>query len=296
LSITVIVNPISGTGGRPEVARARVEQARTLLAAHGVAGTVVMTEASGHGHAVARDAVASGVDAVIAWGGDGTVNEVASALAFSAVPLAIVPSGSGNGLARELHIPHRAADAFQVAIGGTSRVIDCGEADGHLFFNIAGMGIDARVAQHFAAGGLVRRGFRRYLELTARELFRDAPEEHTVIVGGRTFRERLLVLAVANSRQYGNGAVIAPQARLDDGRLDVVMVKARAPLLALLQAPMLFMGAVNRLPGVITATGAELEISSPHAVIYHTDGEPHVGGTSVAVRVHPGALRIRVGG
>src|SRR5690606_17971722 len=125
-----------------------------------------------------------------------------------------------------------------------------GELDGRLFFNVAGVGIDARVAYEFAAQGLVRRGFGRYLQVAARELYTYNPAEQTVVTDGVAHRTRALLVALANSRQYGNGALIAPHARLDDGQLDVVIVEDRPLWRALLQVPRLFTGHLDRAPGV----------------------------------------------
>lgn len=292
MSVTVIINPISGTGGRPEVVRRRVDAARALLAAHRVDGDVVTTERRGHAGELAAAAIADGAALVIAWGGDGTVNEIAAKLAFGPIPLGIVPSGSGNGLARELGIPPQPDAAFAIALGGGSRCIDCGEFDSRLFFNVAGVGLDARVAREFAVRGLIRRGFRRYIEITARELFRPVIEEHTVVADGATIHDRFVILAVANGRQYGNGALIAPEARLDDGLLNVVAVKARHPLIAALEAPLLLRGVP--VPGVTRTAAAHIVITSREPVIYHVDGEPFVGGTSVTARVRPQAVRVKV--
>jgi YegS/Rv2252/BmrU family lipid kinase len=213
---------------------------------------------------------------------------------FRDVALGIIPSGSGNGLSRELGIPFDPAAAFRLAFDGRDRVIDAGEIDGHLFFNIAGLGLDARVAHEFAANGLVRRGFARYLQIAARQLLSFSPEEHTIVVSGASVRTRALVIAIANGRQYGNGALIAPQAQLDDGKLDVVIVAHRSAFAALIQAPMLFAGRVGDLPRVTMSTAAELQITSARPVLYHVDGEPFVGGASVSVRIRPKALRVRV--
>jgi YegS/Rv2252/BmrU family lipid kinase len=293
-SVAVIINPISGTGGRADVARRRTEQARALIEQRGLGGHVVLTERPGHARELARAALEQGASTILAWGGDGTVNEVASALAFRPETFAIIPSGSGNGLARTLKIPFDPERAFEVAFSGRSRIIDAGELDGHLFFNIAGLGLDARVAHRFAANGLVRRGFLRYLEITASELLKYAPDDHTVTVDGDSVRHRSLLLAIANARQYGNGALIAPQAIVDDGRLDVVIVGHRSPLMALLQVPLVFAGLVGRLPGVTVRTGVDIEITSANPLVYHVDGEPFVGGPSLKARIHPHALRIRV--
>jgi len=231
---------------------------------------------------------------VLAWGGDGTVNEVASVVAFREARLAIIPSGSGNGLARELRIPLDPDGAFDAAFGGRECRIDAGELDHRLFFNIAGIGLDARVAHRFAADGLARRGFFRYLEIAAQELFTFKADYHTVVTDGASVRVEALLIAIANGRQYGNGALIAPAARLDDGRLDVVVVSRRSPLVAIAQAPRLFMGQIARVRGVTSVPAVDIEVTSAHPVVYHVDGEPFVGGASVAARPHPGALRVMV--
>jgi diacylglycerol kinase (ATP) len=292
--VAVIINPISGTGGHVEIARARAEQAAALLVARGLEPEIFLTERSGHARELAASALARGVSLLLAWGGDGTVNEVASALAFRDATLAVIPSGSGNGLARDLGIPLDPARAFSVAFEGRDLLMDAGELDGHLFFNIAGIGLDARVAHEFSAGGLVRRGFARYLEITARQLFTYTPDEHTIITDGRPLRERALLIAIANARQYGNGAIVAPTARVDDGKLDVVVIAHRSPLRALVQVPRIFQGRIADVPGVTIRQAADVEITSARQVLYHVDGEPFVGGAAIRARVRPRAVHVKV--
>jgi YegS/Rv2252/BmrU family lipid kinase len=294
LKIAVIINPISGTGRRPDEARRRAELAASLLDARGLDAEIFVTERGRHAHELARAAAARGVSMCIAWGGDGTINEVASALAFSRVALAVVPSGSGNGLARELAIPFTPAPAFDVALNGREQLIDAGEIEGRLFFNIAGLGFDARVAQEFAANGHQRRGFARYITIAMRELVRFVPDTYTIAANGSCMEIRALFIAIANSRQYGNGATIAPGARIDDGMLDVVVVGERSPWSAMAQMPLLFAGKVDRLPGVTIIPTAQVEIRAEHQMVYHVDGEPARAGTCVHARVHAGALRVRV--
>jgi YegS/Rv2252/BmrU family lipid kinase len=293
-TIAVIINPISGTGGRLDVARARAERAASLLAARGVVPDVFLTERPGHARDLALAALERGASTIVAWGGDGTVNEVGSALAFRGAALAVVPSGSGNGLARELRVPFDPARAIALAVDGRDRTIDAGELDGRLFFNVAGIGLDARVAHEFAAGGLVRRGFARYAQITARELFAFQPDDHTIVADGALVRERTLLIAVANARQYGNGALIAPAARLDDGRLDVVVVAHRSLLRTVIRLPQLFLGQIARVPGVTMRTAERVEITSARPAVYHVDGEPFVGGASLTARARPAALRVKV--
>jgi diacylglycerol kinase (ATP) len=289
--IAVIINPISGTGGRIEVARGRAERAAALIAARGLDAEVFMTERPGHARELATAALSRGVTTVVAWGGDGTVNEVASVLAFREATLAIVPSGSGNGLATELLIPNDPDGAFEAAFSGRGCRIDAGELDSHLFFNVAGIGLDARVAHRFAEDGLVRRGFFRYLEIAAQELF-SRSEVHTIVTDGTSIRVDAMIIAIANARQYGNGALIAPDARLNDGRLDVVVIEGRSPIAALVHAPRLFLGQIGRVRGVTQLHAQHIEVTSGRPMIYHVDGEPFLGGASIAARSRPGALRV----
>jgi diacylglycerol kinase (ATP) len=293
VTVAIIINPISGTGGRPEIARARVETAASIVAARRLDAEILVTEYAGHARDLARGALARGATLIAAWGGDGTANEVASELAFTDARFAIIPSGSGNGLARELRIPPGADEAFAVALEGSDYVMDAGELDGRLFFNVAGIGLDARVAHRFAAGGLLRRGFLRYLEITAQELFTYRPDEHSIVVDGNVQRTRALVVAICNSRQYGNGAIIAPHALINDGLLDVVVIEDRPVLATALQVPRVFAGQIDRVPGVTIRRGASIEVTSSGPVIYHVDGEPFVGAASVAARVRPRALYVR---
>jgi YegS/Rv2252/BmrU family lipid kinase len=292
--VAVIINPISGAGRRRDLARARAELAAAIIDEHRLDGEVFVTERSGHARELTHAARRRGVTLLVAWGGDGTVNEVGSALIGSDASLAIVPGGSGNGLARELGIPRDPSSAFRVIFEGRTRVIDAGELDGHMFFNVAGIGLDARVAHRFAIGGLERRGFVRYLELAAREILSFTPVDCSLTTDddGSVCRVRPLLIAIANARQYGNGALIAPDARLDDGKLDIVIVEHRAPWRVLVQAPRLFSGTVAQVPGVSIRRALSAVISADAPLVYHVDGEPHVGGLSVKARIHPGALRV----
>lgn len=276
------------------MARARAELAASLVAARGLDARVVLTERPGHAREIAGAMLREGTTTIVAWGGDGTVNEIASTLAFRDATLGIIPSGSGNGLARELHIPLNPAGAIDVALNGRDVQIDAGELDGNLFFNVAGIGLDARVAHRFATEGVLNRGFRKYLTITAQELFSYTADDHTVVADGDAVRVRALLIAIANSRQYGNGALIAPDARLNDGFLDVVVVAARSPLAALVQVPRIFAGHIARISGVTTRRAAEITITSAKPVVYHVDGEPFVGAAEITVRTRPGALRVRV--
>ena len=292
MSVSIIINPIAG--GRADAVGRRVELARRVAADCGEAADVSVTERPGDVRARARAAREHGARLIVAWGGDGTVNEVASEVAFTDVPMAIVPSGSGNGLARELKIPFDAAAALDVAWTGRDRVIDAGEVDGRLFFNLAGIGFDAHVAHRFAAGGLGRRGFSRYLEMMLRELATYQPEQLTITIGSSSVTTSALLVAIANGRQYGNGALVAPRAQLDDGRLDVIVIAHRPALRAMCQIPLVFIGRIADVPGVTMQAVEAVTISSPSPLLYHLDGEPIAGMLTVSARSRPRALKIKV--
>ena len=300
MKVAVIINPVAGTGGQPHRTRDRVEQARDLIhadgayGAHGVRAEVFVTERVGHAFELAAAAVDRGISLVLAWGGDGTANEVGAALAFHDVSLGIVPVGSGNGLARELNIGRRRRHAIVVALQGRDRRIDAGELGGRLFFSVAGIGLDAHVAH--LVNARTRRGPLSYWTTTLRELFSYTPADYTIASDDGVVHKRALVVALANSRQYGNGAVIAPNARVDDGRLDLVLVEARHPLASLWHARRLFTGGLPQAPGVLIRPVEHVTISSDRPIRFHVDGEVGNSESTLTGRVYRAALRVRVPG
>ena len=253
-----------------------------------------LTQGPGHAFEIARQAVAARATLICAWGGDGTVNEIARAVASTGTALGIVPAGSGNGLARELGLPWDPAQALLVALGHRERVIDVGDAGGRLFVNLCGIGLDAHVAARFNAQPGRRRGLWPYLSIGGREILRYRAREYRIRAGGVMWTERALVVVCANARQYGGGAVVAPTARPDDGQLEVVTVAARPPLVALRDSLHLFRGTLDRAPGVRTTRTPSVEITSAEPILFHVDGEAVTGGTTLAVRIRPAVLRVRV--
>lgn len=288
----VIINPISGPRRHRSVEDCTA-QARAVLGRHGCAVDVAVTTARGDARALAATGCADGHDIVVAWGGDGTINEVGSALAFNDVALGIVPGGSGNGLARDLGIPLDAAAALEVIGGGRTRRIDAGQIGETLFFNVAGIGLDALIAEHIARPE-AQRGLSGYARITLVELPQYRPGRYQIERNGRSEERRAIFIAIANSRQYGNGAQIAPAARLDDGRLELVVVDAQPVWRILARIPDLFAGRLASRPGLSMESITSAGITGPGLLSYHADGEPVVGKQRVDVVVHPGALNVRV--
>ena len=293
MPVAVIINPVSG-GARPGTAQTRAAAAAAILERHGETAVVSITERPGHAHDLAQAAVAGGVRLVIAWGGDGTINEVASALAFGEVPLGIIPAGSGNGLAAELGVDLRPELAIARALRATPSRIDMGALGGRLFINLAGIGIDAHVASQFNLPANVGRGFVNYLRLGVGAIVSYVPAWYTITTADVRLSVRAVLVVVANSVQYGNGAKIAPGARLDDGELDLVVVEERWRIATFCRTPRLFTGSLARAGGCSIRRIREATIECDEPMIFHVDGEPILGGTRLDARVHPGALKICV--
>ena len=271
--------------------------ARAALRDHGTAGEVVVADGAGRGRAAARQLVEQGAETVVVWGGDGTVNEVASQLVGRAAVLGIVPAGSGNGLARELGLGMHPARALRAALEGPVRRIDAGELGGRLFFNVAGVGFDARLAAAFNAR--VRRGAAGYAAAALREALREVlrykPARYAVAADGVAAGSHpALLVAVANTRQYGNGAIIAPRARPDDGRLEIVVVPPIGLLRASWHLRRLFNGTLDGLPGVRMLRVQAGEIAAAGPLAFHVDGEVVRGESRLRIAVHPRALPVRI--
>ena len=307
--ITVIVNPISG-GPRGRTTAQRVELARTVVTSFDEPVTIAVSERRGHVRELAAVAAHDGSRIVIVWGGDGTVNEAGTALMGTATPLGIVPAGSGNGLARELGVPTDPAAAIASALTTPPRAIDGGELGGRPFFNLAGVGFDAHVASRFDRAG--RRGLATYVRVSARELMTYRSATYRIDSGtavgsergasttgsdGRSARpeitpRRALLVAFANSPQFGNGARIAPTARVDDGRLDLVVYEEVSRFSTLRVLPRLFIGGIERVRGLSIQQIERARVESDAPITFHVDGEPVEAGTVIEARVLPGAIRV----
>jgi YegS/Rv2252/BmrU family lipid kinase len=286
--VSIIINPISGGATIAEGQR-RARRAAEELERCREQGDVFLTERRGHGSELARAARRRGDRLVIAWGGDGTVNEVASALVGGDTRLGIVPSGSGNGLARELHLPADPALALAAALQAPAKPVDAGELGGRLFFSVAGIGFDAHVAAAFDREAGPRRGFSSYVRLTTRELWRYRCARYRVDGADPV---SALLLTFANSAQFGNGARIAPGAQVDDGLLDLVIFEERSRLTTVRHLPKLFTGGLTRVRGITIRKIREAVVDSERPMTFHVDGEPVQGGTRLEARVHPGALKV----
>ncbi len=252
-----------------------------------------LTQAPGHATQLARASVLAGYDASIAIGGDGTINETARGLVGSDTALGVIPNGSGNGFARELGMPLQFAEALVRLQKARPMRCDVGRANGEVFLNLAGVGIEADIAWKFMEHGKNgARGMWPYFKIGAKTAFTYRPKTLEVQADGKTQMLSPLTLVFANGRQYGSNFKIAPEASLTDGELDMVTV-ADAPKWKLaLAAPSFFTD--HWRPFGITHTDhvKQAVISCPGEIIYHVDGEPRKTQDRLEITVQPGALQV----
>jgi YegS/Rv2252/BmrU family lipid kinase len=292
--IDLIVNPASGPRVRGLARDARLAHAVRLLESWGAAEVrATETRGPGDGEAAARRAVADARELVVVWGGDGTVNAVARELIGTPVALSVVPGGSGNGLARALGIPLRADAALRVALEGRVRDVDTGLAGERAFFNMAGIGFDAAVAQRYNTAG-TQRGLLPYAQACAQELWAHEAATYTIHLDGEPwFEGEAHLAAIANGQQYGHNARIAPDAELDDGWFDVVVVPDVTPWRVLCHGWRLFHRSVQRVAGVRTQRARQVEVRISEARLLHLDGEVHAPRTVESFTIRPRSLKVK---
>lgn len=287
--LRIIINPVSGTGRQKKAARLLAERLDTEK----FEIETVYTEYHRHAHELAKEAVAKGCHAVVIVGGDGSINEVGSALAGTDVALGIIPAGSGNGLASSLKVPMNIAKAVDNINGFCLRTMDTGIANGTPFMNVAGMGFDAYVSSKFHK--LKLRGLWRYFMVGIKSLGEYKPQRYVFTVdGGEPFEAVANVITVANSPQYGNNALIAPEALIDDGMLDLVICHDTTILNSLGLIIRLFLRNIHKSPLVKTVRCRELTIVQERNDTSHLDGDPFELGQTLHFTVNPLSLKVIV--
>lgn len=290
----VLLNPAAGRGAAARAARA----IRSVLEAEGAHYQIVETEGPGHAVERARRAAGEGWTAVVAAGGDGTVHEVANGLLAAAdgaptVPMGIVPVGSGNDFARLAGIPTDPAAATRHLLGAAPRRVDAGRVDGRFFTNGVGIGLDARVGIEAAKVRRLR-GIAIYLWALARVLPGFRPPRMRVELDGETVADGPLTLVTAaNGGRHGGGFWICPDARIDDGVLDVAVAEAMGPAGILAFLPRVMRGTHVGRPEVRILRGRRLRVTSPDPLPVHADGEVvSEGAHALDVELLPGRLTL----
>ena len=287
--LTLLVNP-SSAGGKTLKVLPRVESA---LDASRVTFRVQRTKGLDHGAEQALRAVEAG-ELPVVMSGDGLLGAVGGAMAGSKTPLGVIPGGRGNDLARVLGIPDDPVEAVAIVLGGAVRKLDVGEVNGKRFLGIASVGFDSeanRIANetHFLRGNLV------YAYAALRALAGWKPARFTIAVGEERVRLSGYSVCVANSKAYGGGMLLAPDADLEDGKFDVVTIAESGKLRLLGNLPKVFKGTHVEADEVRVFRASHLELSASKPFAVYADGE-HLTDLPATLRVLPRALEVLVPG
>ncbi len=283
----LIVNPSAGDGrtgaqlGRTSTELSRLELEHVLHP----------TQSLDHARELAGAALAAGAMPV-AFGGDGLIGAVAGAVAPSDRPMGILPGGRGNDIARVLGIPGDPVKACATLSLGVDAVLDLGRVGDIAFLGILSCGLDS-TANRIANTTRLVRGSLAYSYGGLRALAQWKPAAFTLSIDGAELKVRGFSVAVANSKAYGGGMLLAPDAELDDGLLDIVVIADMPRLRFLIHMPEIFRGSHVRLAEVSVLRGREIEIAADRAFSVYADGEP-VTELPAKVTIDPGAIKVRV--
>ncbi|MDE5887352.1 MAG: diacylglycerol kinase family lipid kinase [Muribaculaceae bacterium] len=282
----LVINPVAGTRSK----KGLEEVVASHLSQHAITLDTVFTSGSGDASRFASEAAGDGFDIVISAGGDGTVNEIAGALSHTQTALGILPLGSGNGLARSLCIPQDVGEALKIITEGHVLTADRGLANGNPFYCTFGIGFDAAVSEKFAQ--TKRRGRMTYIKNVVREFINYQSQPYALSIGGKVLTENAFLIAVCNAPQYGNNAYIAPQAKLDDGLLDITVVHSGSPFSTMMVGVDLLAGSIDKNTHIDTFRVSCATITRLAEGPAHVDGDPLTMGKVIEIGCQPGVLKV----
>lgn len=286
--IIFIINPISGVIKKNCIE----DQIIKYLDIEKYNYLIYKTEYAKHAIELAKKAVDEKADIIVAVGGDGSINEIINGIKGSDIKLAIIPLGSGNGLARFLKIPLQVKEAIHLINRGNTKSIDTISINDIDFVSIAGLGFDALVAKKFAK--YHKRGFWSYFKIATREYQTYRPKKYTLHINGEVIITRALMIVFANSDQFGYNTAIAPDAKIDDGLMDVCIVKK----IPMYQTPfflhMLFMKQLDKTSYIDIIKTKEVSIERKKNRVVNIDGEPIKLSKDLDIKVNHLALKVIV--
>lgn len=269
MELALIVNPAAG-GGR---VRRRWPQLESALRQRGISWQAFWTEDAGHATVLAERACGQGYDAVVAVGGDGTLNEVVNGALGSDVPVGLIPLGTGVDFSRTARLPRSPGEALDVILSGRVRRVDVGVVNNRYFCNVAGTGFDATVADRVNRSGLKRGGLIPYVQAIFQTLFTYKNASFKISLDDDTYEVTSLLMAVANGRYYGGGLMICPEAELADGCFDVCIVGDIGKISTLFLLPRVFSGGHKNHPQVTFVRARRVTVDGPAHLQVQADGE-----------------------
>ena len=286
--IAFIINPFSGTGKKEDIP----SLIKRELDIEVFEPEIVFTEHRGHGTELAKEFVDKKFDIVVAVGGDGTVNEVGRSLIHSDTSLGIIPIGSGNGLARHLGIPMNLRKAVKQLNHSEPIRMDYGLVNNRPFFCTCGTGFDAYVSTEFAKGK--KRGIMSYVEKIITGYFTYKSQNYHLLGEGIDLNTKAFVITFANASQWGNNAYIAPQASVQDGKLDISIMSS-FPIIALpTLALQLFAKTIDKDLFMTTLRSKDITLIREESGPFHYDGEPYEEGLEIQIKTIKDGLKVLV--
>lgn len=286
--VLFVINPHSGVD-RKKAMQTLIDE---TLDAKQFTYEIAWTKYEKHGIDIARKAVLDGIDIIVAVGGDGSVNDLVSSIINTDTSLAIIPKGSGNGLARSLNIPLNTKKAIQVINTGNYVKIDAGKINNQYFVSNAGVGFDAVVTGKFAKSK--SRGFKTYLKIIMQNLLSFKPPLFSIEIDGKKIEEHAFMLTIANGIQLGYGFKIAPLANIQDGLFDLVILKQFPKLFALPIAVLAFSGNIHRSRFVTIIRGKNIDIEQTNLINMQYDGESAACNQVVTITMLPQSVNVLV--
>lgn len=286
--VRFIINPFSGLSRKknvPAIIKKHINKQKFDF-------DIAFTKAVGHAIDLAKEAVEQNYDIVVAVGGDGSVNEVATALIDTTVKLGILPGGSGNGFAMHLGLGRNIKRAVQILNNSKSIIIDTCLLNGRPFVNLGGTGFDALVAHKAKQSTL--RGLYAYTKFALLEAWSYPIEKYTLNIDNQEIIQECLVIEVANAQMFGYNFVIAPQAKLDDGILDVLLVKKVPKWRYLFSLWRFFNASFHKSSLVTSYAGKDVKISGKKPMPVHIDGEGYYLEEDLHFTIKPLSLNVLV--
>lgn len=284
--IRFIINPISGNNKKKaiqELIEKEIDHSKFNI-------DFKYTAYSKHATLLAEEAVNEQFDIIVAVGGDGTVNEVSKALIGSKTKFAIIPSGSGNGLGRFLKIPLNPNKAIKIINSQHIFKMDAIKINDEYFVNIAGLGFDAHIAHLFANYG--KRGLKSYLKLILKEYSKYNPEKYKLKIDGQIVEKEAFLISFANSSQFGNNAHIAPLAEINDGLIDICVLKQFPVWRSLFIAFLMYSKGLTKSKYYEVSKAREIEISNQKELKAHIDGDPILFSNNLKISIIPESIQV----
>ena len=291
-NIAFIINPVSGGKENQNAKRKLPKMIMQLLDSEQWLPNIAFTEYAGHATEMAYQYARMGFDAVVAVGGDGTVNEVARGLRDTQTALGIIPLGCGNGFARHLNISTHANRAIEMLNRSEPISVDYGLANGKLFVSTCGTGFEALIADHFA--GSNKRGFATYLQNVLKDVFSYHPQTYHIVGDGLDVTHKAFLITFANANQWGYEALIAPKASIQDGKMDIMLMSSRALLGSAGLALRLFAGSIDDSHFMDTIRAREVTLERETAAPFHLDGDPVEMEKDIHIKIVADGLKVLV--